>query len=92
MLHEASVAEDALPTLAIRPYPVQYVGAWTLKNGTEVTIRPIRPEDEPLMVRFHETVSERSVYFRYLHMMGLRIDQAPRASRPRARRALRHGR
>jgi acetyltransferase len=23
------------------------------------------------MVRFHQTVSERSVYFRYLHMMGL---------------------
>ncbi len=36
-----------------------------------MTIRPIRPEDEPLMVRFHQTVSERSVYFRYLHMMGL---------------------
>jgi acetyltransferase len=71
VLHEASVPEDALPTLAIRPYPVQYVEAWTLKSGTEVTIRPIRPEDEPLMVRFHQTVSERSVYFRYLHMMGL---------------------
>jgi acetyltransferase len=71
VLHDASVAENALPTLAIRPYPVQYVGRWTLKNGAEVTIRPIRPEDEPLMVRFHQTVSERSVYFRYLHMMGL---------------------
>ena len=36
-----------------------------------VTIRPIRPEDEPLMVRFHETLSERSVYFRYFHAMQL---------------------
>jgi acetyltransferase len=71
VLHEASVPEDALPTLAVRPYPVQYVEAWTLKNGTEVTIRPIRPEDEPMMVRFHQTVSERSVYFRYLHILGL---------------------
>ena len=71
VLHDASMVEDTLPTLAIRPYPVQYVGSWTLKNGTEVTIRPIRPEDEPLMVRFHQTVSERSVYFRYLHMVGL---------------------
>ena len=50
---------------------MQYVGSWTLKDGTEVTIRPIRPEDEPLMVRFHQNVSERSVYFRYLHMVGL---------------------
>jgi acetyltransferase len=71
VLHDANMAEDALPTLAIRPYPVQYVEPWTLKNGTEVMIRPIRPEDEPLMVRFHQTVSERSVFFRYLHMIGL---------------------
>ena len=33
--------------------------------------RPIRPEDEPLMVKFHETLSERSVYFRYFHAMRL---------------------
>jgi len=71
VLHEARIAADSLPTLAIRPYPVQYVGAWTLKNATEVTIRPIRPEDEPLMVRFHQTLSQRSVYLRYLHMIGL---------------------
>ena len=71
MLHDAAVADAALPTLAIHPYPVQHVGQWTLKNGTEVTIRPIRPEDEPLMARFHQTVSERSVYFRYLHLIGL---------------------
>ena len=36
-----------------------------------VTIRPIRPEDEPPMVRFHETLSERSVYLRYFHLMNL---------------------
>ena len=44
---------------------------WTMKDGTPVTIRPIRPEDEPLMVRFHETLSERSVYLRYFHLMNL---------------------
>jgi acetyltransferase len=42
-----------------------------MKDGTEATVRPIRPEDEPLVVRFHETLSERSVYFRYFHMMNL---------------------
>ena len=71
VLHDASLAEDALPTLAIRPYPMQYVGAWTLKNGSEVTIRPIRPEDEPMMAQFHRTLSEQSVYWRYLHLIGL---------------------
>jgi acetyltransferase len=34
-------------------------------------VRPIRPEDEPLMVKFHESLSEQSVYMRYFHMMGL---------------------
>ena len=32
-------------------------------------MRPIRPEDEPLMVKFHGTLSDRSVYLRYLHPM-----------------------
>jgi acetyltransferase len=42
-----------------------------MRDGTDVTIRPIRPEDEPLMVKFHETLSERSIYFRYFHLMNL---------------------
>src|SRR5260370_2116970 len=37
----------------------------------EILIRPIRPEDEPLMVRFHGTLSERSVYLRYFNMSSL---------------------
>jgi acetyltransferase len=63
--------EQDLPRPAIRPYPVQYVGTWTTKDGTSVAIRPIRPEDEPLMVAFHERLSERSVYFRYFHLLNL---------------------
>ena len=42
-----------------------------MKNGTEVTLRPIRPEDEPLMVKFHETLSDRSVYLRYFYSLSL---------------------
>jgi acetyltransferase len=42
-----------------------------MKDGTTVTIRPIRPEDEPMMVQFHATLSERSVYLRYFHLMNL---------------------
>jgi acetyltransferase len=42
-----------------------------MKDGTQVVIRPIRPEDEPLMVKFHATLSERSVYFRYFNMLQL---------------------
>jgi acetyltransferase len=71
VLHEVSVDEKQLPKLAIRPYPTQYVGKWTMKNGTPVIIRPIQPEDEPLMVLFHKTLSEESVYFRYFHLIKL---------------------
>jgi acetyltransferase len=71
VLHPATLGEDELPRLAIRPYPHQYVGEWTMKDGTVVTIRPIRPEDEPLMVKFHQTLSEHTVYLRYFHMMQL---------------------
>ena len=71
VLHAPDMTDDQLPSPAIRPYPSQYVTKWKLKDGTPVTIRPIRPEDEPLMVRFHETLSEQSVYFRYFHHMRL---------------------
>ncbi|MFN6535697.1 MAG: bifunctional acetate--CoA ligase family protein/GNAT family N-acetyltransferase [Nostoc sp. EkiNYC01] len=71
ILHEPNVKQSELPKLAIRPYPTQYVSNWTMKDGTPVTIRPIRPEDEPLMVQFHKTLSEQSVYFRYFHLIKL---------------------
>ena len=57
------------PTL--HPYPVQYVSAWTTTGGMPVVIRPIRPDDEPLMVKFHGRLSEQSVYLRYFHMEKL---------------------
>jgi acetyltransferase len=65
------VTEDRLPRPAIRPYPTQYATPWNMKDGTPVTIRPIRPEDEPLMIKFHETLSEQSVYWRYFSPMKL---------------------
>jgi acetyltransferase len=71
VLHEPTLQENDLPKLSIRPYPTQYVAPWTMKNGTEVMIRPIRPEDEPLLVQFHKTLSEESVYFRYFHLIKL---------------------
>jgi acetyltransferase len=71
VLHDKGVADSELPKPAIRPYPVQYVSPWTMKDGTRVTLRPIRPEDEPLMVKFHEALSERSVFLRYFQLSKL---------------------
>ena len=71
VLHDPDVADEDIPHTAIRPYPTQYVFGEELRNGDPVTVRPIRPEDEPLMVKFHGSLSEQSVYMRYFHMMGL---------------------
>jgi acetyltransferase len=71
VLHDAGRSEEDLPVPAIRPYPQQYASSAALRDGTSVVIRPIRPEDEPMMARFHETLSDRSVYFRYFRAMSL---------------------
>lgn len=72
VLHGPDVTLEQLPKPAIRPYPLQYVSSWKMKNGEDVTILPIRPEDEPLMVTFHQTLSDRTVYLRYFSSLSLR--------------------
>ena len=44
---------------------------WTLKGGAKAVIRPIRPEDEALLVKFHQTLSDRTVYLRYFCSLSL---------------------
>jgi acetyltransferase len=71
VLFEPDVREEDVPPLAIRPYPLQYVEKWTAKDGTQLVMRPIRPEDEPLMAKFHEKLSEQTVYTRYFEYLQL---------------------
>ncbi len=71
VLHDSAMQPAELPRATIRPYPLQYIWEWKLKDGTPVTIRPIRPEDEPLIAQFHTTLSERSVYLRYFCSLSL---------------------
>jgi acetyltransferase len=71
VLHGADVRKEDLPRPAIRPYPVLYVQPWTMKNGNPVLIRPIRPEDEPLVIQLHQGLSERTVYLRYFQPLKL---------------------
>ncbi len=70
-LHEPELPAAQWPKLAIRPYPQHYATARTLTDGTPVVLRSIRPEDEPMMVRLHETLSEQSVYYRYFTAVSL---------------------
>lgn len=71
VLHPPELPDSALPQPAIRPYPRQYQWDWRPRDGGRLTIRPIRPEDEPLIAEFHGTLSDRSVYMRYLHPIAL---------------------
>jgi len=71
VVYPREVADQDLPSSAIRPYPAQYVSPWKTKEGLELLIRPIRPEDEPMMVKFHETLSDESVFLRYFHVESL---------------------
>jgi acyl-CoA hydrolase/GNAT superfamily N-acetyltransferase len=47
------------------PYPQQYEFTATLKDGSEVFIRPIRPDDEPMMKEMFYSFSERTRYLRF---------------------------
>jgi acetyltransferase len=65
VLHNPETSESKLPRPAIRPYPFQCESSFTMEDGKEVQIRPIRPEDEPLIVQFHKRLSGGTVLERY---------------------------
>lgn len=71
LIYGSDTTEDQLPKLAIRPYPAQYSGTWTTPGGVLITIRPILPEDEPYLAKFHTTLSDKTVFMRYLQPMML---------------------
>jgi acetyltransferase len=66
ILHDPKTREEDLPRLAIRPYPAQYIETCLLSDQTPVTIRPIRPEDEPQIIQFHKDLSQETVRQRFL--------------------------
>ena len=70
ILHPGDVDDADLPRPAIRPYPRQYAKPWQPVAGQECVIRPIRPEDESLVVDFHGRLSDESVYQRYFTKLG----------------------
>jgi acetyltransferase len=71
LVHGKDVSAEQLPKPAIRPYPSQYVASLALRDNTPIMIRPIRPDDEPAMVRFHQGLSERTVHLRYFSPLKL---------------------
>jgi acetyltransferase len=58
---------DRYAHMAIYPYPTQLVCQWQMTDGTDITIRPMRPEDALLVRQFVHNLSDESKYFRYMN-------------------------
>jgi acetyltransferase len=52
--------------MAIHPYPEELEGEMTVRGGLRVPVRPLRPEDAELELRFFGRLSERSRYQRFM--------------------------
>ena len=75
VLHDPTLPDEELPRPAIRPYPTQYIRAFDLHSndkvaGGTVQIRPVKPEDEPLMTEFTMGLSADNLYLRYFHAVS----------------------
>ncbi len=51
--------------LILRPYPESLIKTAQLKDGTDVTLRPIKPEDEPMWLELLGSCSKESIYHRF---------------------------
>ncbi|MGH7222095.1 MAG: GNAT family N-acetyltransferase [Gemmataceae bacterium] len=69
LLCPADRAPQQCPKLAIHPYPNQYEAPFRLRDGREVMIRPIRPEDEPLILALHAGHSEHTLRMRFFGLV-----------------------
>jgi acetyltransferase len=58
---------DRYAHMAIYPYPTYLVSEWQLADGTDITIRPIRPEDAQLVKQFVHNLSDETKYFRFMN-------------------------
>lgn len=57
---------DPYRHLAIHPYPAHLASRIQLQDGTDITIRPIRPEDAEIESRFVSGLSSEAKYFRFM--------------------------
>jgi len=55
--------------LVITPYPTRYVMPWMLPDGTEVLLRPVKPEDEPLVKEMLSSLSEKTLKERFFQVV-----------------------
>ncbi|MBI3462781.1 MAG: GNAT family N-acetyltransferase, partial [Planctomycetes bacterium] len=69
LLTRPDLPESERPRLAIPPYPNQCTAPFRLKDGVNLVVRAIQPEDEPLIVEFHGGHSDRTIRMRFFGMV-----------------------
>jgi acetyltransferase len=69
LLAPADQPPEQRPRLAVHPYPSQLSTPYRLADGSEVVVRAIRPEDEPLIVELHEGHSEHTIRMRFFSLV-----------------------
>lgn len=69
--HAPSIPADRLPSPAIRPYPIMHESTVRLKDGRPAQVRPLRPDDEPAVLAFHQALGAESVRLRWFHPLSL---------------------
>ena len=55
--------------MVISPYPQEYVSSFTMKDGSRIVLRPIRPEDEPMEAEMFTKFSERTQQYRFFQLI-----------------------
>lgn len=64
--HTLDAGRGRYAHMAIHPYPAHLCREWPMRDGTVVTVRPVRPEDAALKQAFVQGLSEEARYFRFM--------------------------
>ncbi|HUL12778.1 MAG TPA: bifunctional acetate--CoA ligase family protein/GNAT family N-acetyltransferase [Methylococcaceae bacterium] len=66
VVHYQAAGRRPYDHMAVHPYPSHLVSHWQLSDGTDITLRPIRPEDAEIEQAFVRSLSQEAKYFRFM--------------------------
>jgi acetyltransferase len=69
VVHQAAPGRRRYGHMAIHPYPLHLVSRFQLSDGTDITIRPIRPEDAEMEQEFVRRLSPEAKFFRFMNSL-----------------------
>jgi acetyltransferase len=69
VVDQPAIGLDRYGHMAIHPYPTNVSTTWQLADGTDIVVRPIRPEDAGIEKSFVAGLSERAKYFRFMQAL-----------------------